>query len=334
MKLSICTQAYLAYRTNGWSESTVKNDVKVLKKLMAHIGDINVAKISPELMDEFLRSKPMNPSPGTYNLYFSSLRNFFKWCRQRKHMPIDHDPLVGQRIKPKPEVEQLRIPLERFPELLAAASGHRDRMIICIGLYLMVRESEARSIQLKHINLSEGWIQITVHKDPSKKIDHMPISPELDAELRTYLTWYAQQHGELNDEWYLIPQYRLTNRWQESEMNPTKGLGPGGMSRPIQRIVGSLGYPTKKVGMHTLRRSAAAGVFLEKKRLGYDGALRQVSAWLHHKNQRTSEIYLGMDIDRNQRDKEAREAPLYPSLQADNVTHIGEANGNNPSQAV
>lgn len=334
MKLNIASQAYLAHRRNGWSESTVKNDAKCLRKLQAHIGDVNVAKISPEMMDEFLSSKPMNPSPGTYNLYFSGLRNFFKWCRQRKYMPIDHDPLVGQRIKPKPEVQQLRIPMEKFPSLLAEAKKPRDRMIICIGLYLMVRESEARSIQLKHINLTESWIQVTVHKDPSKKIDHMPISPELDAELRTYLTWYAQQHGKLEDDWYLIPQYRFTNRWQEQEMNPTQGLGPGGMARPIQRIVASLGYPTRRVGMHTLRRSAAAAVFLEKKRLGYDGALRQVAAWLHHKNQRTSEIYLGMDIDRNQRDKEAKEAPLYPSLQADNVTHIGEAHGNNPGQAL
>jgi len=333
MKLSIAIDAYLAYRRNGWSESTVKNDTKVLKKLIAHLGDINIKTITPEVMDEFLRSKPMNPnSPGTYNLYFSALRNFFKWARQRKHVPIDFDPLVGQRVKPKPETPKLRIPLEQFPALLNAATNSRDRMAVAIGIYLMTRESEARSIRLGDINLNEGWIGVHVHK--SGKYDQMPISPELDAELRRYLIAYAQQHGELQDDWYLLPKMKLTNRWQEYEMCPTRGLGPGGLSRPIQRILGKMGYPTTKAGMHTLRRSAAAAVFMEKKRLGYDGALRQVASWLHHKSQYQSEVYIGIDVDRSERDKQARSGPLYPSLQADNVTYLGEGHGRNTDKAV
>lgn len=333
MKLSITTQAYLAYRRNGWSAGTVRNDVKVLKKLASHFGDVKLTDLTPDVMDEFLRSKPMCPdSPSTYNLYLSALRNFFKWCRQRKHMPIDFDPLVGQRVKPKQETPKFRVPLEEFPALLNAARTPRDRMIIAIGLYLMLRESEARSIRLGDINLNEGTIGVTIHKTGG--YDLMPICPELDAELRTWLMHLAALHGELSDDWYLIPQTRLTNKWMVTEFNPTRGLGPGGMSRPIQAAVASLGYPTEKVGMHTLRRSAAAAIFLEKKRLGYDGALRQVASWLHHKSQRTSEIYIGIDIDRNTRDREAKEGPMYPSLAADNVIELRGRDGSHTNYAV
>lgn len=334
MKLEPAINAYLHYRKNGWSESTVKNDRKVLKKLHTHTGNILLTRLTPEVMDEFLRSKPMNPgNPGTYNLYFSSLRNFFKWCRQRKHLPIDHDPLVGQRIKPKQEIPKFRVPLEEFPALLDAARTRRDRMMIAVGLFLMVRESEARTITLGDINLSERTISVWIHK--TKQHDLMPISPELDAELRSYLTFYAQQHGELQDDWFLLPQMRLTNRYQTYEMAPNQGLGPGGMSRPIQNALARLGYERKGCGMHTLRRSAAAAVFMEKTRLGYDGALRQVSAWLHHKSQRTSEIYIGIDIDRNTRNEEAKAGPLYPSLAADgNVIPIGGRHGDSTHEAM
>ena len=332
MKLSIAIQAYVLYRKNGWSAGTVRNDEKVFRKLMAHFGDVKLTALTPEVMDEFLRSKPMCPdSPSTYNLYLSALRNFFKWCRQRKHMPIDFDPLVGQRVKPKQETPRFRVPMEEFPALLNAARTPRDRMIIAIGLYLMVRESEARSIRLGDINLTEGTIGVTVHK--TNGYDLMPICPELDAELRIWLTYMAANHGALSDDWYLIPQTRPTNKWMVTSLNPACGLGPGGMSRPIQAAVAALGYPTDKVGMHTLRRSAAAAIFLEKKRLGYDGALRQVASWLHHKSQRTSEIYIGIDIDRNTRDREAREGPLYPSLAADNVIEM-RSHGGNTNQAV
>lgn len=333
MKLSLAITTYLNYRANGWSASTVRNDRKVLNKLIAHTGDVKLASLTPEVMDEFLQSKPMNPdSPSTYNLYFSALRNFFRWARQRKYIPIDFDPLVGQRVKKKPEVARFRVPMEEFPALLDAAATPRDRMIIAIGLYLMVRESEARSIRLGDLNLHEGTVAVTVHK--TKQFDLMPISSELDAELRQYLVWYAAQHGKLEDDWYLIPQSKLTNRFQVFEMNPTKCLGSGGMSRPIQKAVTKLGYNADRVGMHTLRRSAAAAVFLEKTRMGYDGALRQVSAWLHHKSQRTSEIYIGIDIDKNTRNEETKAQSLYPSLSGGNVVRMSEYHGDYSDQAV
>ena len=124
--------------------------------------------------------------PSTYNLYFTNIRLFFKWCMVRGYTTVD--PFFGQRESPAP-ASHLRIPLEKFPTLINSAYRPRERMMVCLGLYLMLRESEVRSIQLKHVNLSEGWIQVTIHKNRDKTIDQMPISPELDAELRTWLTF-------------------------------------------------------------------------------------------------------------------------------------------------
>jgi len=334
MKLEPAIQGYLAYRANGWSASTVRGDKKVLAKLLRHTGNVQLASITPEVMDELLRSKPMSGgSPATYNLYLSGLRNFFKFCRQRKHAPIDYDPLVGQRPKPNPEKPKFRITMDQFPALLDAAGNERNRMAIAIGLYLMVRESEARSIRLGDVDLNEGTIAVWVHK--TNGYDEMPISAELDAELRRYLVWYTQHHGPLKDDWFLLPQRKFTNRFQVYELAPSRGLQQGGLSRVVQQAVGALGHPTAGVGMHTLRRSAAAALFQEKTRQGYDGALRQVSAWLHHKSQRTSEIYIGIDIDRNTRNEETKSQSLYPSLNDDKVINLGDKHdGSNSNQAV
>ena len=330
MRLSEAAARYMDFRANAWSEASVKTDAKALNRLLREVGDREVSDIGSDTIDHFLSSEAMRKvKPSTYNLYFTNIRLFFKWCMVRGYTTVD--PFFGQRQKALPQQNHLRIPLEKFPTLINSAYRPRERMIVCLGLYLMLRESEVRSIQLKHVNLSEGWVQVTIHKNRDKTIDRMPISPELDAELRTWLTHYARLHGRLDDEWYLIPQYSHANKYMPSDHEwdfvPGKGLAPGMISRQVKFIIGTMGYDSEGTGMHTLRRSAAAALFMEKKRLGYDGALRQVSSWLHHKNQRTSEIYLGMDIDRNQRDKEAKEAPLFPSLQDENVVDIQKKGG-------
>jgi len=333
MRLSIAIDAYLAYRRNGWSESTVRGDRKVLTKLQRHFGDVNLNRLTPAEVDEFLQSTNMNNvSPNTYNLWLSGLRNFFKYLRQRKHIPIDSDPLVGQRKKPSQDKPQLRLSIDEFPALLNAAQKPRDRMAIAVGLYLMLRESEARSIRLGDINMVEGEILIYVHK--SKIYDKKPITPELREELNRYLRYYAEIHGNLQDDWFLLPQLGYMDSRGEYEMVPSQGLGPGGLSRVVQGCIRALGHPTQGTGMHTLRRSAAAALFLEKTSKGYDGALRQVAAWLNHKQQRTSEIYLGIDVDKNTRNEEAKAGPLYPSLADKNIISIGDYNGDRADQAM
>ena len=83
-----------------------------------------------------------------------------------------------------------------------------------------------------------------------------------------------------------------------------------------------IGITGDRFGLHVLRRSSARARFDEMVNLGYDGALRRVSAWLHHSSVTITEIYLGLELDRAQRDEETKGKVMFPSLAAENVTQI------------
>jgi len=80
-----------------------------------------------------------------------------------------------------------------------------------------------------------------------------------------------------------------------------------------------LGYSEaqrKREGCHTLRRSVARAYFDGlRTELGYDHALREVAALLHHKSTRTTENYLGVTADKIMRDERMKGQPFLSRLQ-------------------
>jgi integrase len=82
----------------------------------------------------------------------------------------------------------------------------------------------------------------------------------------------------------------------------------------VHRALKTLGMDSSKEGVHTLRRSAARARFDQLVSEGYDGALRQVQTLLHHANAKTTEVYLGIDIDVQARDDAIRGKRLFSSF--------------------
>jgi len=77
----------------------------------------------------------------------------------------------------------------------------------------------------------------------------------------------------------------------------------GHAERVVQQALAALGLPTKHQGTHTIRRAAARHFFDSMSSdVGYDAALRTVSAMLHHKSSATTEQYLGLSSERKRRD--------------------------------
>jgi integrase len=83
---------------------------------------------------------------------------------------------------------------------------------------------------------------------------------------------------------------------------------------PVQRAVARLGMDGTRVGVHTLRASAARHLFTELSNMGYDGALRRVSSLLGHKNTTTTERYLGLSLERSSRNQQFSGNRMFPSL--------------------
>lgn len=330
--LSIAIEEYLASRqSRGIAPNTLRSDRTQLTRFLTVIGNIQTRSLEERHVDAFFATLG-HQKESSRNLTLSKLRGFFRWCKGRDYMPRD---LTTERRRIKePEVHRTLIPLESFDDLLDAAEHPRDRIIVALGLYLFLRISEIQTLRVGDVDLDEGTINVTIHK--TKGFDAMPICTELDGELRTWLAWYAAHiEAPMSPDMLLVPTKKdytmvpgptggfVLARFPRYTLNPYKAS-----SRPhhaIQRAMAKIGYGTRWEGGHTLRRSGARALFDSLRGTeGSDGALQQVKVMLHHKNVAMTEHYIGIGVERTQRDTRFRGKPMFRRtvVAADNVVEM------------
>ena len=93
-------------------------------------------------------------------------------------------------------------------------------------------------------------------------------------------------------------------------VNPTKPNAYPWMI--VQEVLERLEYPKKHEGGHTLRRSGARAYFDQLRSEGYDSAMRDVQAMLGHASLTTTEIYLGLNLDRQRRNARLAGKQMFP----------------------
>ena len=313
IKLSDAIDEFLASRkSKGLADNTIRGDRASLHFLLKTVGNIQLRTLEPRHIDMVFAAQDKNLA-SSRNMMLTRLRVFFQWARGRGYMR--GDPTMEMRRQKESRDNRLFVPVEDFPRLLDAAEHPRDRIVVALGMYLFLRVSEIESLRVGDVDLDAGEVRVKVHK--TKDSDTMPICAELDEELRTWLAWYAANIGRpLEDDMYLVPakrDYRAVpgpggKFLPVSDETPTRvKINPyTHISRPykvVQRALAALGYPTRREGGHTLRRSGARALFdTIRGTEGTDGALQQVKVMLHHKNVSMTEHYLGIQPERAQRD--------------------------------
>lgn len=309
-------------RADGFAANTVRNDARTLLRMLDILGEMPVDKLSPVHFDRIMQAEAdRGLQPGSLNNYQSCMSAFARWCRDRGYMTMNQNPVGTRRYRKDPPKRKNYVPISDFPRLLDAAgeTHYRDRAFIASGLYLMLRQSELTSLRVKDVDLGSGEVYAIIHK--TQQADVMPICAELDTELRTYLTLYSQECGSLEPDWFLFPALGQTG-FQTWGLDPTKRISK---SEDItRRALAKIGFTDTRTGIHVLRRSAARGLYEELLDQGYDGAIRRVQAFLHHSSVTMSERYLGIELDREQRNKETRGQSLFPSLASDTVVNLRE----------
>ncbi|MEW1959811.1 site-specific integrase [Kineococcus sp. NPDC059986] len=246
----------------------------------------------------------MGDAPSTVNKHRYHLAGFFKWARAHEYMPPASDPLGTTRAMKIMPARKLRIPAQDFPALLDAAEHPKDRIIVALGLYLFLRGSEIAALRWSDYDMKNHEMHVKIEKTSQRDI--MPVSEELDEELRIWALWYQnQQSGIFRQDWFIVPA-TVTHTGHEPVLVPSRPHPQG--YRNVQRVLRAAGYAEEDgdlagEGQHTLRRSGARALFDVRVEDGYDGALRQVQAMLHHTTGAMTEKYLGLDIDKNSRNK-------------------------------
>jgi integrase len=326
MHLSQAVSQFIAWReAEGFSTRTAELNKAHLYRIIEIIGDIQVQDFNATAFDKVMSNESRRGlSPNSLNAIQSTTMAFTKWAHARDVMPPLVSPVSGRRYRKVPPKDKTMLALSQFPVILNAAPNPRDRILIAIALYTMARQSELVTLRIKDVDLESGYVYMRIHK--ANKDDKMPISAELDAELRTWFKIYAEECGPLQGDWYLIPARKKAS-FDTMELCPKKMISK---SQPIvQRALKNMGITPKyyQDGMHLLRRSSARRLYDELVSMGYDGAMRQVQTWLHHESVLTTEKYLGLTVDRDTRDKSVRGNPMFPSLKADNVVELEAIRG-------
>lgn len=325
-------------RSQNLAHRTVKSHKQTLLHLLTECGNIYVRTLTAVHVERMFAAHA-DWSASTRNLHLTNLRSFFATCRGRGWMAKDFDPTEGWRNQRVIRREKHRVPIEQFPEILASADHPRDRAILALGLFCFLRGSELQELRIRDVNLEA--FELTIYRSKTREYDTLPISSELAGELRDWLQWYRVHHGpKLDDNWYLVPAKapnpttydpvtrRLVQQHGVAPLRPTKQLGHP--YRVAQRALAKMGQDTAGEGEHTLRRSGARALFDALRDDGYDGALQRVRAMLGHKSAAQTEHYLGIDLERRQRNELIGGKVMFPALQGAGATVIplrGEGNG-------
>lgn len=325
--LDDAVEDFLAHRrSQDFSKRTLNNERMILKRFLTVNGNIYLHNVTGRHITRHFEEASKTRAPQSLRLDHQTLNVFFAWARQTKRMATDNDPMYGRRKPKAVQRERNRIHVSKFAHLLtvAEASAPRNRMLVAILLYTLMRDQEATDLRVGDVDLDAGFLTARIWK--TRQEDRMPISAELDGELRRWLTAYAVELGRsLKPSDFLLPARKSVSVifnenkkivGHEYEYDPTRRMGAS--HRVVRPILEEMGFPTTdhlgqplKEGAHTIRRSGARAFFDQLAANGYDHALRIVQSMLHHSSVQTTETYLGITADRRSRDEIVRGRMMY-----------------------
>ena len=343
--LSEAIEPYLRKRERG-ARNTHLQDRDILRRFLRVTGDLQLRHLTPAHGELYFYGGRVGRQdwPGiaemvgtvTFNHYRSRLRSFFAYCRASGWLRLD--PLVNvERARSVPQEKTWLTP-DQLVQMLEATEDPRDRAFLALAMNTGLRASEVASLRVGHLNLPAGTLSVEITKTSDR--DVMPVTADLDREMRVWLTAYTERVGRLEPDMHLFPAREAPKfDWEvdeatgervrfhrEMRLRPHARIGhPAGIVKAAGERLGLVMWGQ---GVHLLRRSMARLYFQMRRDEGYDGALRETSALLHHTRSSTTELYLGLDPERERRDASLRGRPFLTALAAaDNVTPLRRAEG-------
>jgi integrase len=330
LRLSAAATRYETHcLARGLAPKTIKGQQVGLRLMQRSIGDLMLDSITSQHIDRLFNSNTWAAS--TRNNRVGQYKAFFGWCRSNRYMNPMSDPMTGWRQRAVPVRNHLRIPHAEWPRLFEACQHPQERIVVATGLYLFLRASEQQDLRMSDVKLADNTIQLWRRKTQHTQV--MPISSELETEIRTWLTYLSERYALQGDHHFICAR----NKDMQHDPNTflwIAGTGTLNLERPVykphlivQRVLKRAGYTVEKgQGEHTLRRSGARAYFDHLVAHGYDGALRQVQTLLGHSTAVTTERYLGITLDQRRVLEALAGKPMFSV--GGNITPIrGEMHG-------
>lgn len=321
--------------SQGLSASYIKASRMCLRRLLTIVGNILTENVHEGHIDGYFTNAAKTRSAKSRQLDTSILRGFFVWAVRTKRAGRMGNPMGGRRAPKAPARPWRGFGIGKLQALLDSADHPRDRVLLALACFALGRSIEFTILRIGDVDLDAGHIAYTITK--TGKEDLIPISTELDTELRAWLTYYAEQHGTLDPNWYLVPT-------KTSPLMKGPGIVDHGTVRLVptrrlrqpyvvaQRALAKIGYPLEdgsgrrlNEGMHTIRRSAARALHDQLRDEGDPNPVETVRAMLNHSTEAQTRRYIGLETSRQHRDARLKGKLMFPGLRTGTVSDLGAA---------
>lgn len=266
----------------GRSQKTAENYHLYLERLIEFAGDIEVHKVTAELvrkwrlwLNRYENDAGNSLSTLTQSYHLIALRSFLGYCSKR-----DITTLTPEKIElPKTKRKQVNFLTQAETERLLAAVGSkkpqdlRDKAILELLFSSGLRVSELCNLNRDHIDLERGEFMV---RGKGQKDRPVFVSPEATE----YLAAYLKTRTDAAKPLFI--------RYSGAKAGDNDGESFRLTPRSVQRTVSQyakLAGITKQVSPHTLRHSFATDLLMN----GAD--IRSVQAMLGHSNIATTQVY-------------------------------------------
>lgn len=336
-------EEYLERRAIGHAYVTVRNARHALMRFYNTITTgrgsskaMLVASLRPDHVMKYYATRT-HIMPQSRNGDRDELIRFFQWTGKRR-LTAPAEDMMAEWPREKPiKRPKLRLGENALLDILEAAEHPRDRMLVMLGLGTLARNGTVKMMTWGDVRWDIG--ELKMYDVKTKDFTHYaPFTKDLRRELLRWRAFYEEETGEsveAHPDWYLIPSFSPSRFGpagprgprEPVRLVPTKPLEKPFM--PVQRIMKRLGMSDKYQGMHTFRRSMARIHYDNLRNVDgdpagtkhtVDSAALLVMAWTNHSEIKTFLGYIGVEVERELRDRIYKDGDLFDPFGARTVT--------------
>lgn len=267
----------------GRSSKTAENYNHYLERLVDYSGDIDVSKITGELVRKYRLwlNRHVNDNGETLSIitqayHLIALRGFLAYCAKRDIVTLSPEKIELPKTVRKQVTFLSKDEIQHMLDVVSqddSATSRRDHAIIELLFSSGLRVSELANLNRDHINTIRREFSV---RGKGQKDRAIFISPRAAAAIDKYL--------EIRQD--SLPALFLN--YSRNNQTGTSGDYRRLTTRSIQRLIGKyarLAGITKKVTPHTMRHSYATDLLMN----GAD--IRSVQTLLGHSDISTTQVY-------------------------------------------
>lgn len=265
MRVGRAVRLYLAARRAELAGATRREHAYNLEHFYLWLGeDMALRAVRPKHLQQYLSAHPQW-APSTARVRLSTIRTFFSWCVDNRH--LSHSPAALVKGPQQPRAAPRELTLEEAVKVMGAAKDNRTALILSLMFHEGLRRVEVARLQIGDVTPDT----VTVHG----KGGHERILP-LSGTSRAAFILYMNEHPAASGQ--LLRSY-LTG----------KGISVrhvGDLALEAFKDAGIKERPFDGRSAHSARHTAAGQM------LDQGGDIRTVAAFLGHAKVSTTARYL------------------------------------------